>query len=112
MATEVSLINYTNEIVLNVVEINNDTSIEFVDNSQPVEVSVVVLGKATSDKHFVHTQTEPSSTWVISHSLNKYPAVEVVDTAHDVVVGEVSYDSLSQITITFVYNTTGKAFLN
>lgn len=112
MALDINLINYSNEIVLNVVEINDDTSIEFVDVSQPTEVSVVVLGRATSDKHYVHTQTDPSASWVISHSLNKYPSVEIVDSAHDKIVGEVSYDSLSQITITFVLSTTGKAFLN
>jgi len=112
MATEVSLINYTNEIVLNVVEINDNPTIEFVDVSQPTEISVVVTGRIQSDKHFVHTQTDASSTWVISHTLNKYPAVEVVDTAHDIIIGEITYDSLSQITITFVSDTTGKAFLN
>ena len=112
MATEVSLINYTNEIVLNVVEINNDTSIEFVDVSQPTEISVVVLGKASSDKNFVFTQTDSSNTWVINHTLNKFPAVEIVDTANDKIVGDVTYNSLSQITITFVQSTTGKVFLN
>lgn len=112
MATEISVINYSNEIVLNVVEINDNPTIEFVDVSQPTEISVVVTGRIQSDKNYVHTQTEASSTWTISHSLNKYPAVEVVDTAHDIIVGEVSYDSLSQITITFVSSITGKAFLN
>ena len=62
MATEVSLINYSNEIVLNVVEINDNPTIEFVDVSQPTEISVVVLGRASSDKHFVHTQTDSSNT--------------------------------------------------
>ena len=112
MATEINLINYTNEIVLNVVETNNSSTIEFVDNSQPTEIQVVTLGRAQSDKHFVFTQSDPSNTWVITHTLNKYPAVEVVNTAHEIIIGEVTYNSLSQITINFNQNTTGKAFLN
>ena len=64
------------------------------------------------DKHFLHTQTELSTTWVITHGLKKYPSVEIVDTAHDTVFGSVRFNSINQLTITFTQATNGKAFLN
>ena len=112
MATEISLINYTNQIAINLIEINDTPTIEFVDVSQPTEIEVVVTGKIQSDKHYTHTQTEASTTWTINHNLKKYPAVEITDTAHDLIIGEITFNSINQITINFVLATAGKAFLN
>ena len=64
------------------------------------------------DKNYVHEQTISSNEWVIIHNLNKYPAVTIIDSAGDEVVGEVKYDSTNQITITFVSAFKGKATLN
>ncbi|MAO19395.1 MAG: hypothetical protein CMJ25_01480 [Phycisphaerae bacterium] len=67
---------------------------------------------AASDKNFVFTQTTAASTWVVTHNLNKYPSVSVVDSANTTVYGEVAYNSLNQVTITFKSAFTGKAFFN
>ena len=70
-----------------------------------------------SDKHYVHNQIASSDTWVVVHNLSKFPAVTVVDSAGTVVEGEVTYDSLNQLTIRF-YSLgvsspfSGKAYLN
>lgn len=61
---------------------------------------------------YIYDQTTPSATWVIQHNLQKYPSVEVVDSAGTVVEGGISYDNDNQITITFVGAFSGKAYLN
>ena len=74
---------------------------------------VLTLNATGSDKTFVYNQTDTASdTWVIEHNLDKYPSVTVVDSAGTVVEGDVKYDSLNQVTITFSGGFKGKATLN
>jgi hypothetical protein len=63
-------------------------------------------------ENYVHDQQVASSTWVVTHNMNKYPSVNIVDTANDEVTGEVRYNNLNQITITFTAAFSGKAYLN
>lgn len=65
-----------------------------------------------NDKNYVYNQTVASNKWVITHNLNKLPAVNIIDSAGDEVVGEVKYDNTNQVTITFVSAFKGKATLN
>lgn len=67
---------------------------------------------AIQDKNFVHTQTVADSVWVINHDLAKYPSVMVVDSAGTVVIGQIDYNSINQITLTFFGAFSGKAYLN
>ena len=62
-------------------------------------------------KRHTHTQSSSASTWTVSHTLGGYPSVTVVDSAGTVVVGEVKYDSTSQVTISFEAAFAGKAHL-
>lgn len=64
------------------------------------------------DKNFYFVQTTATNTWVIVHNLGKYPSVTVIDSAGTEVVGDISYDSLNQITITFSGAFKGSATLN
>ena len=64
------------------------------------------------DLNYTHTQSVPSATWIVTHNLNKYPNVVVVDSAGTVVVGEVIYDSLLEVTLVFTAGFSGKAYLN
>ena len=64
------------------------------------------------DLNYVHNQTEASDEWIIVHNLNKYPAVSIIDSAGDEVEGNVHYDSLNQVTITFIGSFKGTATLN
>ncbi len=68
--------------------------------------------KAQTRENYVHDQQTASTSWVITHNMNKYPSVNVVDTANDEVTGDVKYNSLNQITISFTAAFSGKAFLN
>lgn len=63
-------------------------------------------------EHYVHDQQTASATWVVLHNMNKYPAVNIVDTSNDIIMGEVRYNSLNQLTITFTAAISGKAYLN
>ena len=49
---------------------------------------------------------------VVNHGLNKYPSVSVVNSANLTVYGQVEYDSLNEVTITFNSPTNGKAYFN
>jgi len=63
-------------------------------------------------EHYVHDQQVASTSWTVTHNMNKYPSVNVVDTANDEVTGDVKYNSLNQITISFTAAFSGKAYLN
>ena len=61
---------------------------------------------------YTHNQINASAEWIIQHNLNKYPSVTVVDSAGNMVIGDVIYNSENQITITFQSAFSGKAYLN
>jgi hypothetical protein len=71
-----------------------------------------VIGGGGGDAQFVYEQTSPSAQWVVLHNLAKFPSVTVVDSANNVVYGEVLYDSDLQVTLTFAGPFSGKAFFN
>jgi hypothetical protein len=64
------------------------------------------------DKNFVFTQAAPSATWTITHNLDKFPSVSVVNSALEVVYGNIEYNNINQLTITFSAPFAGQAFLN
>ena len=66
----------------------------------------------TGDKHFVFTKSTPDSVWDITHDLDKYPSVTIVDSAGSVVIGDITYTSKSALTVTFSAAFSGKAYLN
>jgi hypothetical protein len=63
-------------------------------------------------ENYVHDQQVASNSWVVPHSLNKFPSVSIVNTANQVVVGDITYNSLNQLTITFTSQISGKAYIN
>tara|TARA_R100000322_G_scaffold30937_1_gene19937 strand:+ start:283 stop:537 length:255 start_codon:yes stop_codon:yes gene_type:complete len=69
------------------------------------------------DITYTHNQSSTSDTWTITHNLNRFPSVTVVDSANTVVIGTIVYDSVNQLTITFFAGGSavafqGKAYLN
>jgi hypothetical protein len=67
---------------------------------------------SATDKNFVFTQATPSASWSINHGLNKFPSVTVVDSAGTQVIGDVYHTDTDNLTITFINQFSGKAFLN
>lgn len=66
----------------------------------------------TGDRNFVFSQGTPSASWVIVHGFGKYPSVSVIDSAGTEIEGDVHYDSLNQVTVSFNAAFSGSATLN
>ena len=64
------------------------------------------------DKHYEHTQATASATWTITHNLNKFPSITVIDSAGSEVFGDVAYTNSNSLTLTFSGAFSGKAYLN
>lgn len=64
------------------------------------------------DSFFLFEQEMASAEWEISHPLNKFPSVSVVDSSGNEVLGEVIYINDGKIKIVFQGAFSGKAYLN
>lgn len=69
-------------------------------------------GSSGGASAYIYTQGAASDEWTIKHSLNKYPSVTIVDSGGNVVVGDVQYLSMNEISISFAGAFSGKAYLN
>ena len=88
-------------------------------SNKPSINGVILVGNKTgtelgivNDKSFVYVQATSSDIWEITHNLNKYPAVTVVDSGGSVVIGEIVYIDKNNIRITFASAFSGKAYFN
>lgn len=98
--------------VPNNVIINEDIPNTVIVNQDAANQVVIRLGGAAGNtRRHVHTQAQASATWVVTHSLGGKPSVMVADSADTVVIGEVKYDSSTQITILFTAPFSGYAYL-
>jgi hypothetical protein len=61
---------------------------------------------------YTHTQGVASTTWTITHNLQRHPSVSIVDTGGNIIYGHTQYVDDNQITLTFSSAFTGKAYLN
>jgi hypothetical protein len=61
---------------------------------------------------YVHNQTTPNVEWTITHTMNKFPSVTIVDSAGSIVEGAVDYINLNSCKITFCGAFSGKAYFN
>ena len=97
---------------------------QFVSNGDLILTTAGTSGPATltdgilnvpvyqSDQTYVFVQSVPSTTWTITHNLNKYPSVSVVNINNVVMYGEITYISPSQLQIEFSAGFSGKAYMN
>lgn len=67
---------------------------------------------ATGDLTYTHDQAQAADVWAITHGLGKRPAVAVVDSAGDLVDGDVRYLDANSLQITFSSAFAGQAHLN
>jgi hypothetical protein len=91
-----------------------DQVVEVVEEQIGV-VEVLVPGQPGKDAvltTLIFEQSTPSSEWVIHHNLNRYPTVAVVDSAGDLVLGNVTYVDSNTIFLSFSAPFGGKAYLN
>ena len=98
----------------------NATSNNYNDlNNKPSINGVILIGNLTAeslgiigDKNFVFNQNVASNLWEISHNLNKFPSVSVVDSGNNIVIGEVVYIDENNLQVVFTAPFSGKAYLN
>lgn len=70
------------------------------------------LGLIGEDKNFIYTKGTPDKVWDITHNLDKYPSVTIVDSAGSVVMGDITYISKNNLKVTFSAAFGGTAYLN
>ncbi len=68
--------------------------------------------KISEETTYIEVVTQNTSVWIIEHNLGRFPAVQVVDTAGSVVIGDIQYIDQDNITITFSAPFQGTAYLN
>lgn len=95
----------------NVVIVEDTPNQVIVNQDAPNQVVVRTGGQAGNTRRYVHTQAMAATEWVINHNLGGKPSVTIVDSADTVVVGEVTYNSNSQVTVTFTAAFSGYAYL-
>lgn len=66
----------------------------------------------TDDKNSVFVQSVPTATWEITHNLEKYPSVTVVNSNNITMYGQVTYINENQLRIEFSGGFSGKAYMN
>lgn len=64
------------------------------------------------DKNYMHRQSIPSNIWIIEHNLNKYPSVEIVDSAGSKVDGDIEFLTPDVVELKFSHPFSGEAYLN
>ena len=78
----------------------------------PKDVSELSDRTKLLDKHYIYSQNSASKVWIIEHNLNKYPSVSVVDSANNVVLGDITYLNKNSLKLEFIGAFSGKAYLN
>ncbi len=73
------------------------------------QVEVVAGGGKPS---YEHIQNVASANWTITHNLNTYPSVVVIDTAGTTFIPDVDYVNQDQLIVKFVGETSGRASLH
>ena len=64
------------------------------------------------DKHYRHQQTMAAIEWICRHNLNKYPSLQIVDSAMSVFQGDIKHIDLNTTVITFTSAFCGEAHFN
>ena len=77
------------------------------------------VAEGTTNKYFTigrvsyeHTQGVTSASWVITHNLGFKPNVTVVDSAGNIVEGEIAYTNSNSLTVSFSSAFSGKAYIS
>jgi hypothetical protein len=94
-------------------DIGDAATVIFTPTSEITSVTVQAAIEELREKsRFVHNQASASTTWSITHNMEFFPSVSIVDTALSKVIGEVVYTSENALTVTFSQSFAGKAYLS
>jgi len=73
---------------------------------------IVINQLAFPSVSFHHQQGTSSNTWTITHNLNFYPNVTVVNSAGTIVEGEITYTNKNSLVLNFQSAFSGNAYLS
>lgn len=65
-----------------------------------------------TDNTILFIQNTPTLSLNITHNLNKYPTIVLLDTSNSLVEGNISYPSLNRVSIVFDAEFTGKVSIS
>ena len=85
---------------------------ELRDKDTELENKYNELKDKDGDKNYETAIHMPSKDWEITHNLNKYPSVTVINNDNQVVIGDVQYIDKNSLTISFSAEFTGKVICN
>lgn len=80
--------------------------------TNPTDFPILSQVQSLLSTTYIHTQATPSVSWIISHNLNTYPSVSVVNNLGESIHTEVIYSTPNTIYVNTNSLTTGKAYLN
>lgn len=64
------------------------------------------------DRTYRHVQITAADAWTFRHGLDKYPALDVIDSSGELVIGEVHYLDRNTVRIDFSAAISGEAYCN
>ena len=104
--SNLNLTNYYNKAVIDSFFSGESSGKKLIDWSN-------IQNKNGSDFAFTFNQEVPNTVWVINHNLGYYPGgVSSFDSSEEEMVGEVTHDSVNQLTITFSSSFSGYVYLS
>jgi len=61
---------------------------------------------------YTHVQASPTAVWTITHNLDAYPNITVVNSLGNELLGQLDYTSVNALTYSFNTTESGTAYLN
>jgi len=83
-----------------------------VDNTDDVPEGALNKYFTVERVSYEHMQGSASNSWTITHNLGFKPNVTVIDSAGNIVEGEISYTNLNSLTVSFQSAFSGNAYLS
>jgi hypothetical protein len=75
-------------------------------------LAAVPIPPPTPGGGFVFVQATPATVWIITHNLQVFPSIVVADSAGTYIEGDIFFDNLNQVTLTFAAPFAGIAYLS
>ncbi len=66
----------------------------------------------TGDKHYIHIQSDATANWVITHNLDKVPAISIVNEGGIEIFGQITHIDKMVSKIKFSTAMRGRAYCN
>jgi hypothetical protein len=89
--------------------VKGETAFDWGNHSQQGYITILDVNE---DNNYLHRQTTPSDTWYITHNLNKFPNITILDSANNKVIGNEEHIDENNVILTFNGSFSGKATLN